>query len=115
MPLNALLGVPDDEENLRAWMFDDAQDHLVIRQAIQKQFGVNLPIYVLDPVSLIKGGEPSDKWLQDHQSAHNDFNGLFNLQANDLESVNWKDPLQRRAWSEIHYLEHLAIHSRLGI
>lgn len=104
MSLPGLLDIPDGEEKVRGYFFQNAQHHLLVRTAIQQRIGANLPIYVLDPINY---GQ-FDKFLADHQQAHNDINGLLGTQSNDLESVNWDDPIQKRAWAEIHYTEHLA-------
>ena len=109
--LASLLDVPDEEAKLREWLFQNAEHHQLIQGAIQRQVGKNLPLYVLDPVNM----RQFDKWLQDHQAAHTDFNSLLGLQSNDLESVKWDDPIQKRAWGNIHYLEHLAVASVLKI
>lgn len=109
--LASLLDVPDDPVKLRSWFFDHDENHLQIRDAIQRQTGVNLERLILDPVN----ASQLDKWLADHQQMHTDFNSLFGLQSNDLSSINWEDPIQKRAWGELHYQEHLAISTTLRI
>lgn len=109
--LASLLDVPDDPVKLRSWFFDHDENHLQIRDAIQVQTGINLERLILDPVNT---GQ-LDKWLADHQQTHSDFNTLFGLQSNDLSSINWEDPIQKRAWSELHYTEHLAVSTLLKI
>lgn len=109
--LASLLDVPDDPMKLRHWFFDHDQDHLQIRDAIQRSTSVNLERLILDPVNT---GQ-LDKWLADHQQMHTDFNSLFGLQSNDLSSINWEDAIQKRAWAELHYVEHQAVSSVLKI
>ena len=109
--LASLLDVPDDPNKLRVWFHDHDADHQQIRDSIQRQTGINLERLILDPVNL----DQFDKWLSDHQQMHTDFTGLFGLQSSDLTSVDWSDPVQKRAWSELHYQEHLSVSTVLKI
>lgn len=111
MSLNQLLFLPENDRDLKAWFFYHQAEHLRIRTAIQQQGHLNLPIYVLDPVDM----QHIDRWLNDHQSAHNDFNAALGLASNDLTSVNFSDRLQRNAWAFYNYEEHLAACQALKI
>jgi hypothetical protein len=109
LSLDKLFSLPS-EGGLDIWSFDHAQNHLAIKQAIQRKLGVNLPQYVLDPI-------PQDfqSWLALHQSAHSDMNGQLGLQSSDLTSLDFKDPQQLRAWFFLNYQEHFDANTALKI
>lgn len=111
MAVATLLTLPWNEPLFPDWVFEHNQDHLVIRTAVQNVTGVNLPVYPLDPMR----PRDLDRWLELHQQAHNDFNGVLGLASNDLSSVDFRDQLQRQVWAWSNYTEHNAAHEVLGV
>lgn len=111
MPLINILYPPEGDTGLAEYAFAHAQDHIEIATAANKILGVNLQIYVLDPMRWndIKG------WLLRHQSAHTDFNQLLQLPGQDLQSVDFEKPDQARAWFFQVFTEHQNARARLGI
>jgi hypothetical protein len=109
--LATLLTLPWGTPLFPDWVFEHAQDHLLIRDAIQRQRNINLAVYPLDPMA------PHDlaRWLELHQTAHNDMNAVLGLASNDLTSVDFQQELQRRVWSDNNYQEHLSAHTELGV
>ncbi len=111
MSLADILYRPKTAQQQRDWDFAHNQDHLLIRQEIQSQGKVNLPIYPIEPVNW----EQPKSWLQRHAQFHDDANGVLKTEANDLETINWEDAAQRDAWIELHWQEHRNWHSILKV
>jgi hypothetical protein len=101
----------EDPHELMLWQNAHRIEHQRIRQAIQDQTTVNLPDYVIDPITTNDLGN----WLARHQSLHADMTSITHVQSVDLETVDFKDAKQRRAWSDLHYLEHFLVNTVLGI
>lgn len=102
MSLADVLYRPKTPQQQRDWDFAHNQHHLLVRQSIQGQTKVNLPIYPIEPVNW----EQPKSWLKLHAQWHTDANGVLKTEANDLETINWDDAAQRDSWIEIHYQEH---------
>ena len=111
MGLAHLLEMPETEEGWGQWFWHTRTDHDLIRSAVQEQGGPNLIQYVLEPVY-----QPDmERWLKDHWQTHVDFNEVIKFAPADLESVNLKDPEQRKIWLFTHYTEHQNAHQALQI
>ncbi len=106
-----IVGIPDTDKGFDEWLQWHYQDHLAIHAAVQAQYGINTPIYVLDPL------DPQDisTWLDNHQNMHNDFNAVLGNQAQDLSSVDFKNTQQRTEWLFLNFMEHKEAHLSLGI
>lgn len=112
MPLFDLLNSPAGAaKNLSDWSFSHAADHLEILQAIQKQKGVALTQYLLDPLN----EHDLNQWLDRHQQAHDDFNTVLNLDGVDLQSVDLTNPSERESWTLLNFTEHRSARLALGI
>lgn len=102
---------PWDERALEVWSIQHARDHDAIRIAIQAQYGKNIAQYQLDPIP-VSGLE---KWLLDHQQAHNDMNAELGTNGEDLSIIDLKDPQAVQAWSWENFSEHRDARSILKI
>lgn len=111
MSLPSLLNTPKTPEEWARWSFSDAQDHINIIQAIQKQEGVSLFQYQLDPINF---QSPFD-FIRRHAQTHTDMNGVLGLQSVDLSEVDINDPNKLEAWIYSNYQEHNNAHEALGI
>lgn len=109
--LPILLNTPKSVDEWDRFSFHHRTSHDLIRQAIQTQFNVALPDYVLDPIPL---NQPLF-FLENNQQAHTDFDGILGVQSSDLEDVNLSDERQLQAWIYLHYLEHQTAENTLGI
>jgi hypothetical protein len=109
--LSTLLQVPQTEDDWRTWGFAHRDQHQLIRQAIQRQYKINLPEYQLYPVPL----PDFMTWLNYNQLAHDDMNGVLQLQSSDLLSVDPRQISQLQAWIYLHRLEHESAAKKLGV
>lgn len=111
MPIENLLTALPDQAGIDDFSFNHRKDHEEIRQAIQKIYGVNLPQYPIDPFS------PNDmlRFLQYHQSYHNDMNSVLGLQSNDLSTADFANKEQRDSWIWLNWIEHTAAREKLAI
>jgi hypothetical protein len=111
MPLPFLFDITASDANLQQFFFWNAQDHIEINQAIQRQRGNNLFERVLDPVDR----KAIDIWLELHQQSHNDINTVLGLSGFDLSDVDFSNRTRVREWINLHAQEHLAMRQALKI
>lgn len=111
MSLADVLTNPQNERQQTDWYFAHRQHHELVRDQIQKQFKVNLPLYLMDPVLPTS----RKKWLDDHQQMHDDANSILGIPSSDLTTVDFENPLQKDAWTWYNYIEHRNWASKLLI
>ena len=111
MPLPNIYYPPPGKEGWQTFWFNVFIDHQDIQQAVNKQLGVNDPIYPILPWV----EENANNLLELHQEFHNDMNGALGLASQDLSTIDFKDPASVQSWCYNHYQEHAAAHSALGI
>lgn len=109
-----LVTVPQTAQDWALWGFAHRDHHLLIRNAIQAQVGINLQTYDLDPVPF-NDPDALFNWLERNQLAHNDMDTTLNLQGSDLGSVDFSNANQAQAWVYLHLMEHTAAGDKLGI
>lgn len=102
MPIADLYNIPGTDEEMKRWSFAHAAHHRDMIDAARAQKRVSLAQYILDPINL----SSSDAFFNQHQTMHNDINGLFRVQGFDLTSVNWSDRGQRDSWIWLNALQH---------
>jgi|FreactTroBogLake_1042271.scaffolds.fasta_scaffold93506_1 hypothetical protein len=109
-----LVIVPETAADWALWGFAHRDHHLLIRNAIQVQYNINLQTYDLDPVPF---QDPLGlfNWLERNQLAHNDMDTTLGLQGSDLSSVDFSNSSQAQAWVYLHLMEHTAAGNRLQI
>ncbi len=110
----ALVNTPRTPEEWALWGFAHRDHHFLIQQAIQAQAGVNLPVYLLDPIPY-EDSTSLDNWLASNQAAHNDMNNVLGLSGSSLDKVNLANPEETDAWIFLHRKEHEAAASVLAI
>lgn len=111
MPLADLLNVPQSQQDWFIWSYAHRDQHTLIRNAIQIKYGVNLSVYQLDPINL----DEVQFFLEQNQQAHDDFNGVLNLQSTNLLLSDFTDKAQLQAWIYLHRREHEDAANALGI
>ena len=111
MPLPMLFDITASEASLAQFFFWNAQDHIEISQAVQRQKTVNLFQRVLDPVDK----DAIDAWMELHQQSHNDINAVLGLSGNDLSDLDFSNERRVREWINLHAQEHLAMRQALKI
>lgn len=111
MSLPQVVAPAPNTQGIIEWSFWHKNDHDEIRQAIQQKLNINLPEYILIDVTV----PVNPDWLRRHQEAHNDINGVLGISGNDLESVDFENPAQARAWFDLQFEEHRQARAVLGI
>jgi len=108
--LASLYNIPKDKTALAQFSFANADEHTRINRAILREYGIQLPVYILDPIS-----SDGTNWLDTHQTVHNLMNSVLAIAGNDLSDVNFKDHAQLSSWIWLHAQEHYLAAERLGI
>lgn len=99
--LARLLNVPQNNDDWESYFYDNRNQVIEIRQAILKQFSVNLTEYILYPVQK----NDLQAFLLNNAQSHTDFNSVLDLQGADLLNVNFNDREQLEAWIYLNYQE----------
>lgn len=99
------------EQDLAPFAFANNDHHQLCVAKINTSLGLNLTVYILDPIPSFD----TLNWLRRHQQAHNDINSFIGTQGVDLTDVDFKNNEQLEAWSELHYNEHLQWQESLGV
>lgn len=105
------MNTPREPSEWVRWSYHHRDSHARIRDAIQKQKGVSLVDYQLDPISQ----EDIRGWLQRNSQSHSDMLGALNIQAEDLLDVDFSDLKQAEAWTNLHYQDHYNAENALRI
>ena len=111
MGLANIANVPATQDALNEWSFSHAVNHRDIIDAIQRQFGVSLTEYIIDPFNTDNAGV----WLFQHQTLHNDMNAILGIAGNDLLDVNWQDQDELSEWIFLNFTEHQQANTKLRI
>lgn len=106
-----LWNIPTTPEEWASFSFSHKTSHQLIYQTINARDNLNLAEYDLDPINF----NDFDYWLELNQEAHNDMNGVLNLQGVDLETLDPKDQKQLQTWFYNHVLEHIAAEAALEV
>lgn len=86
-------------------------EHQKVIQAIQRETGVALIQYQLDPINF----EDLTSFLERHQQTHLDMDGALGLQSSDLQDVDLKDDKQLQSFIYINWIEHFNANQALGV
>lgn len=106
-----LLAIPPGPGGLEQWVFQHAQDHIRLAERVNLLLpAAKLEFQILDPLSA-----DLDDWLLDHQHAHDDLCEITHVIGSDLETVDFRNPVQLEAWLQINQAEHAAFSVALGI
>lgn len=111
MMLAQLLSPAKGDDDFNQWAYVHYQDHVEIKQAIQKQKNFNVQIQEIDEINW----DDVYGWLERHQLMHNDFNGILDLGGNDLTSVDFQNEGQRQTWMWLNFREHQNARAALQI
>ena len=99
--LCTLLEVPETEDDWGRFAWHNLDQINLIQQAILQQYGLEVTSYILFPLPL---DNPS-QWLQNNQSAHNDFNTALGLQSHNIEDLDFNNPDEVASWINLNYQE----------
>ena len=108
MTLANLLNVT--ERDMTVFAFANADHHQLVADALKAK-GTTVTRYILDPIP----GFALKDWLRRHQTSHNDNNNALGVNGNDLTDVDFRKPEEAEAWARLHYTEHAAWASALGV
>lgn len=100
--ISALLNIPRSRTDWLHWSWEHRDSHDRIRAAIQKQKGVVLSDYQIEPIN----PDAMTLFLQNHQQLHDDMDGVLGLQSNNLQDVNLSDDRQLQSWIYLNWFEH---------
>ena len=110
MSLAQLLADKFDLTDATVWVYAHSEDHDEIRQAAVTFNGSKLNQYILDPIP-----QDRQKWMRDHQSAHDEMNAALGLTGIDISVIDLEDPQAVRGWLWQNFVEHLAARSKMAI
>lgn len=108
--LAALLNIPKDYAEWSHFSFHNQDSHHLIAKALGQK-GTPIPDFLLDPI-------PMNNflfWAEQHQAAHEAFNGILGLGGSDLTDLDLNRPDQVSSWMRLHFNEHLLASQKLGI
>ena len=103
MSLATLQNVPLNEQAFLMFSFVNADEHAKIVNKARDLLQVDLPSYILDPISF----DDLQGWLQRHQQAHNEMDAVLGIRGADLTEVDLENPAQLAAWIWQHSQEHI--------
>jgi hypothetical protein len=109
--LALLLNMPQSQEEWARWSFHHRQSHNAIRLAIRSQLSIDLPEYIIDPISSVA----PNQFLAANQHAHTDMNGALGRQGSNIQDVDMTNERALRAWIYSHWLEHNTAEDTLRI
>lgn len=102
MSVADIWNMPTTEEELIRW----GTLHMIVHRdqntAIFRRFSIVLPEYWLDPPDF----ETESVWLLNHQTMHNNIDGVLNVAQFNLLEVDWNDPEERIGWIQSHAQLH---------
>jgi hypothetical protein len=110
MTVASLFNVPTTDDEMRQWSFAHMAHHRDINAAIQQNYSITLPLYILDPVDM---NDPK-AFLDQHQLMHNNTDQITGVAGFDLSEVNWSDPQQRAGWIYLNAQLHTQESAALG-
>lgn len=105
MAVADLYNVPKTPQDFHSWSFAHMAHHRAEVEAIFARTGIQLPIYVLDPVDLENPGV----FMYQHQQMHNAIDALTGVDGYDLTDVNLQEDREFSGWiflnAQLHYNE----------
>ena len=111
MSLANIWNVPQTTDDLQWWSFSNCALHNQILAAIQRQTGIILTTYLIDPIVATDYGG----WAYRHQIMHNQQNAVLGIQGNDLTNFDPTNNDVFRGWIELHASEMQQACNLLGI
>lgn len=111
MAVADLFNIPSTDEEMAKWSFIHMAHHREVNFAIQQKYGIDLPEYPLDPVSL----DDAQSFLNQHQEMHNNSDAILGVAGFNLSEVDWNDPGKRAGWIYLNAILHVAEGSALEI
>ena len=109
--LASIYNVFTDAQGLQSFSFANNDLHVQINRALFSQYQIEMPTYILDPIST----QQPDNWLYTHQNVHNLMNSVLGIAGNDLTDVDFSNKDQVASWIWLHAQEHLQASKKLGI
>ena len=105
MPVADLYNVPTTPEQLAKWSFSHLANHRDQAEAVQRLYGLSVPVYVIDPLD----PKNASTFLYQHQIMHNTNDAITGVSGYDLTDVDLSDPEQMASWillnAQLHFAE----------
>jgi hypothetical protein len=114
MPLAQLNATPQTPTENAGWQFANVASHRDIIRRVFETKGVQLVEYPLMPFDPAVARQVQN-FLNLHQDMHNAMNRALGLQSNNLSEVDWSDRNALAQWIALHFVEHQAASSLLGV
>ncbi|HEV2225074.1 MAG TPA: hypothetical protein VGR84_18930 [Candidatus Acidoferrales bacterium] len=111
MAIALLYTLPRDQRGWHDWSFSNADSHVRIVEAIQRQYGQTLSSLVLDPIPWHAIGD----WLRNHFVMHAEMDSVLGIDSSDLTIPDFTDRLSMEAWVLQHADEHRDAENQLGL
>jgi hypothetical protein len=111
MSLAALLYPPPTPNGWQEWVYQNLTHHEAIISAARQSRNAGLILYQIYPFN----SEDPEGWLLQHQSQHNDMNGLFGVNGSDLSTLDFSNKRDVDAWLQLHFYEHQDVAARCGV
>lgn len=113
--ISVLLETPITPEQWAIYSFHHELSHRAINDAIFSQTTRQLTNYVLDPMPDPEDTFAMGVWLQTHQLAHQAFNAVLGIGAQDFSSFDLTNGRQRQAFTFLNWLNHSSAETALRI
>ena len=94
------------------YSFAHMDHHRNMVSAVWTKFGINLPLYTIDPMPVGKGADTT-LWAQLHQQLHQQLDPLLGIDFTDMTDVDFSSPDALAGWirqnAALHQAEGLAL------
>ena len=106
MSLAALWNIPETDDQLSEWSFQNAAAHADIVRVIYQLTGQQLDQFVLDPFNPKDPGS-FQPWLYQHYAMHQQMDAILGIQGYDLTDVDFTNEGLLAGWIQTHASEHM--------
>lgn len=115
MSLAHIIYPPPTRGGLQEWLLQHYFHHLAIIGGVQTKFNISLPVRMIYPLQNAEDQAQLNVFLEEHQTMHNDMDGILNIAGNDLSEVDFKDKKQLDAFMWLNFSEHRDAATNLGL
>lgn len=115
MSLAHILYPPPTKGGFQEWALQHFAHHQAIINGVKQKMDIVLPMRLIYPIVDPKNKAQINVFLEEHATMHADMAGPLSIQTNDLSDVDFENPKQTASWMNLHYFEHLAAATNLGL
>lgn len=92
-------------------MLQHFSHHQAINTGIRETRGIDVTLFQIYPFN----PKDAENWLLQHQEQHNIQNAVLNIGGQDLSILDFNDRKAIDAWTYLHWTEHQAAASIIGL